>query len=336
MSEVQAPTSVQSHAAQRPHTLGHILLYMLSLPERVLRWLVAALGGLVWWASALIPRRLRKGRFYKLAVERQIKMLTDDVGQAGLFRGQEELDRTTATRMAIGGTVDNLMMVGLHASPLWILLAAGDLTDGARAFTREIGQELRDIGVLGDDSPLDSVDHVLGGLGRLSERLADTLDMPPLDTASLRDTVSSLREDLGELSTVDLDSQAGDRKAQIDALAREFLEVAENEKRSVLEVAGGAALDASRRTGEVVVGGLAGVGAAAAVTTRFLWNDVVVETGRSLDRIRRLGLFGSLRRATRSARRSSHRLFDWHLLSVTEWLLSAGRLGKAPWKLGKR
>ena len=165
-----------------PRPLGphHLLAFLLSLPERLLRFLVACVGSLLNIMMGVLPRRIRQGRFYRLAVERQLKLLADDVGQAGLFPGQGALDKETATRMAVGGMADNLMMVGLSASPIWILLAASDVSSSARAFTREIADEMREAGVIDEDSPLDDVDAVLGGLGKLSDRLADTMDMPPL------------------------------------------------------------------------------------------------------------------------------------------------------------
>ena len=93
--------------AKRPLHLHHLLAFVLSLPERLLRW-IATLVGLIGHAlTRLLPRPIREGKFYRLAVERQIKMLTDDVGMAGLFPGAKALDADSAKRMAVGGAVDN-------------------------------------------------------------------------------------------------------------------------------------------------------------------------------------------------------------------------------------
>ena len=49
-----------------------------------------------------------------------------------------------------GEAVD--LMVGLHASPLWILLAASDVSRGAQAYLRELGKELKGAGVMEEAS----------------------------------------------------------------------------------------------------------------------------------------------------------------------------------------
>jgi hypothetical protein len=321
-------TDPLAKAVPRPLLPHHLLAFLLSLPERLLRFLVACLGSLLNILMGLLPRRIRRGRFYRLAVERQLKLLADDVGQAGLFPGQGALDKETATRMAVGGMADNLMMVGLSASPIWILLAASDVSSSARAFTREIADEMRAAGVIDEDSPMDDVDAVLGGLGRLSDRLADTVDMPPLSVAAMKETVSSLRAELHGVGTAALDATP-----DVEKLASDLLSLAEEEDRSLAEITSGVAISSVRRVGGVVVGGLVGVGAVATVAGRRVWEDVVLDYGKTIDRMRRLGFNGCLRRVVLPPRRSLVRLFHYRFLSMTELMGSLGAWRKAAWRL---
>ncbi len=321
-------SDVQLPPAPRPCLPHHLLAFVLSLPERILRFVVACVGSLLNILMGLLPRRIRQGRFYKLAVERQLKLLADDVGQAGLFPGQVALDKETATRMAVGGMADNLMMVGLSASPIWILLAASDVSAGARAFTREIADEMRDAGVIDDDSPMDDVDAVLGGLARLSDLLADTMDMPPLSVAAMKDTVTSLREDLHGVGSAALEAAP-----DVEQLATDLLSLAEKEKRSLAEITSGVAISSVRKVGDVVVGGLVGIGAVATVAGRRVWQDVVLDYGKTIDRMRRLGFNGCLRSVVMPPRRSLMRLFHYRFLSMTELVGSLGKWRKATWRL---
>lgn len=317
-------------AASPLRSLGphHLLAFVLSQPERVLRFLIACVGSLLHVVLGLVPRRIRQGRFYRLAVERQIKLLADDVGQAGLFPGQASLDKETATRMAVGGLADNLMMVGLSASPLWILLAASDASSAARAFTREIADEMREAGVIDEKSSLNDVDAILGGLEKLGERMADTMDMPPLSVASMKETVGSLRDELHGVGSAALEAAP-----DVDQLATDLMALAKDEERSLAEITSGVAVSSVRSVGSAVVGGLVGVGAVATVAGRRVWEDVVLDYGKTIDRMRRLGFAGCLRRVASPPRRSLLRLGHYRFLSMTELVLSLGSWRKAPWRM---
>jgi hypothetical protein len=323
-----APTP--SPVVARPASPQHALAYALSLPERVLRLLVTLFGLLGHAATRLLPAPIREGRFYKLAVERQIKMLTDDVGMAGLFPGQKALDSDTARRMAVGGAVDNLMMVGLHASPLWILLAASDVSRGAQAYMRELARDLKQAGVMEEGSRLDSLDDVLTGLHRLSDRLSDTVDMPPLSLAAMKQTLDGIGADLKSQGA------ALAHAADVDGLAEELTSLAREAKHSLLETTGAVALGTMRSAGNVLKGGIVGAGSTARFVGRVVWHDVLGDYGRTIRRIYRRGFYGSVRSFLRPQARSYRNLFAYRFLTVTEMALSLLRWRKAPWRLGRR
>ncbi|MDJ0974636.1 MAG: hypothetical protein QNJ98_09270 [Planctomycetota bacterium] len=312
----------------RPRTPHHLLAYVLSLPERLLRFLAGLVGSLLFLLARLLPRPVREGKFYRLAVERNIKMLTDDVAQAGLFPGQAALSGEYATRMAVGGAVDNLLILGLHASPIWILLAATDLSKGAAKFTEEIAGELKEAGVLEEGSRLDSVDDVLAGLGRLSDRMAGTLDTPPLSVEDMKATVAAVRDDLKDVSATTMT-----RAVDLDGLAVDLMGLAQKEHRSLLETTSGVAVGSMRTVGNVVIGGLAGAGATVKVAGRRLWNDVILDYGDTIQRMHKLGFYGCLAGVLSPQARSSKRLFHYRFVTFTELGLSFLRWKQAPWRL---
>lgn len=313
---------------RRPLWPHHLLAYVISLAERLVRFLAGLVGGVLFLVVRLLPRPIREGKFYRLAVERNIKMLTDDVAQAGLFPDQAALDSKYATRMAVGGTVDNLLILGLHASPIWILLAATDISKGAATFTAQVAQELKEAGVIEEGSRVDSVDEVLGGLSKLSDRLATTLDTPPLSVDDMKATVASVRDELKDVS-----SSAVDRAINVDGLAQDLRELAAKEDRSLLETTSGVAVGSMRTVGNIVVGGLAGAGATVKVAGRHIWNDVILDYGDTIQRMHRMGFYGCISGVVSPQARSSKRLFHYRFVTFTELFVSFWRWSKAPWRL---
>ena len=312
-----------------PH---HLLAYALSLPERLLRCLVSLLGGLVRSLTWIVPRPLRETRFFKTAVERQLRMMTDVVGRAELYKNEEEvLDTRTTMRIGVGGALDNLMILGLHASPIWLLLAATDVCQGAKAFTRELGAELKAAGFMKEGSRLDSVDDVIEGIGKLTGRLATTLDKPPLSLDDMKTAVSGIRKEIGNVADV-----AVHQAARIDDLAGDLRELAHKGRRSILEVTSAVAVGAVEKTGNLVAGTAWGAAATVRILSERLWSDVVMDYASAVRRIHRLGYYGSLLRMVRPQSRSLRRLFAYDFLSWTEIALSLGFWRKAAWVIPKK
>lgn len=311
----------------RPRGPHHLLAYALSFPERLLRAVAGLAGGLGRALSLLVPRPVRESRFYRTAVERQLKMMADDVGETGLYAGEPALDRRTAVRLGIGGTLDNLMVLGLHASPVWLLLAAADVTSGARAFVLDLGRELREAGYLKEGGRMDSVDDVLDGLSRLSNRMAETLDKPPLSLAEMRESVRTLRENVVEVGDTTIRETA-----RLDELAGRIRGMASTSGRSVLEVAGGVAAGAMRSTTSLVGGTLHGAASAARIVGRHLWSGVVMDYAGTARRMHRLGFHRALLRFFRPHTRAWVRIFGYGYLTWTEIGLSLGRWRTAPWR----
>ena len=312
-------------APRRPRRVHHLLAYGLSLPERIIRWIASIIGSCLLVLTFLLPRQIREGRFYKTTVRRQIKMLVDDVGQAGVFQGEDELDTRTAARLGVGGAVDNLLVLTMHASPIWLLLAATDVCKGAAGFVGEIGQELKDAGVMREGSRLDSGDDVLEGLSRLSERMADTVDMPPITLSEMKETVLNLKDEVGGVTGTVIDT------ADLEGFVSDVRNAATGANRSLLQTTAAIATGALERTGNVVVGTAVGTTATIRYVGRNV-GDVFSDYAKSLNTIRRLGFSGSLRRFLKPQTRSSQRLFAYSFLTFTEIGLSLGGWRKTAWR----
>ena len=313
---------------RRPPTLLAWTLYALSVPERAVRVVASTVGHVLRPLLNIVPAPIRRGRFYRLAVERQVRMLTDEVGQARLFPGQPALDAALAKRLAIGGAVDNVLMVALHASPLWILLAASDVSEGAAKFVDELGEELEAKGYVAEGSRLSGVDRVLSGMSRLSGRLAESLDAPPLEMAALRKNLADVRDELH-----DVGGAALDQLPDLDRFADEVRGLARHDEASLLETVGTLAVGTWTKAGRVVGVGVAGVTSGLSILGRRAWHDVVGDWFDSLKRLKRRGVRGAMRRFLRPQGRSAAVLFHPRFVTLTERGLTAGRYGKASWRL---
>ena len=294
----------------------------------MLRWLLGLSGAALRVLTRLVPLPIREGKFYKTAVERQIKMLTDDVGQAGLYKNTDQqitLDARSATRLGVGGAIDNLLVITLHASPVWLLLAATDVCKGAQAFVAEIGEELKDAGVMEENSRLDNVDDVLQGLAKLSARMAETVDMPPISFDDMKGTVSNLKTELGDVVGSSLNV------ADVEGLLEDVRESARVMDRSLLQTTAAIATGALNKTGNVITGAAVGTTATIKFVGRNLF-EVIGDYGHSANRLRRLGFYGSIRSFLRPQARSSSRLYSYAFVTYTELLLSAWRWSNAPWR----
>jgi hypothetical protein len=212
--------------------------YLASLPERTARAGAALTGGLVYEASEVVlPLAVRRSRLYQAIVGRLLRITIELVGGVdGVYPGQEMPARELVVRKTAGNAVELGGLLAVGWSPLWLLAGASDLVGGTKAYLRALATELRDAGVLVEDAQVASFDELLTALEGTSGVLADTVDVPPLDVASVRTSWQELRQ-----QAADLPDAAGLEKtfAELQLAARQ-------EERSLLEISSLVALGAVR------------------------------------------------------------------------------------------
>ena len=79
-----------------------------------------------------------------------------------------------------------LGLVAFRASPVWVLAAMADLCGLGRHLIPQMADELKQQGLLDEDSTFETVDQLLDGLEQTSARAASAINTLPLDVASLR------------------------------------------------------------------------------------------------------------------------------------------------------
>jgi hypothetical protein len=179
------------------------LLFTLSLPERALCSTVGLVGGAAHEAaSLLVPRAFRDSKTYQALIQRNLDYLLKNV--AGVQRAAcdpalpgdqqaaPEIENFVA-RKAVGNFVDAVGMLTFHLSPVVILAVLADVAHGSNAFLKELAQELKQQGLIAEDSTINHADDLLRAVEAASRNTADALDTPPLSLEGLKETIAQTR-----------------------------------------------------------------------------------------------------------------------------------------------
>ena len=206
--------------------------YLASIPERLVRAVAAALGGTIHETAELVlPRLVRKSRFYEATAKNLLRIAVELVG--GVARDAEDVSgevESSPRRLAVRKTGGNVLELGsilaFGFSPLWLLAGAADITHGTRVYLDALVTELKAAGVLASDAELSSVDDLLAALEGASGTTARLIDIPPLEVEGLRRSLADLRDDAKSLPT----------PPELAAVYQGLLAEADREQRSLLEV----------------------------------------------------------------------------------------------------
>lgn len=215
--------------------------FLVSLPERLIRAAAAATAGTVHeTAQVLLPRFVRRSRFYEATAKNLLRVAIELVGgvegasqpapAAAAGPASEGLGaRELALRKGAGNVVELGSIAAFGFSPLWLLAGASDVLRGSRVYLRALVDELKEAGVLGEDVEVASVDELLGVFERGTGRTARLIDIPPVELAELRRSLAELAAEREGLPTPD------ELASLLDGLRR----TARAEERSLLEVSQG-------------------------------------------------------------------------------------------------
>ena len=208
--------------------------FLVSLPERIVRSVVALVGGAVHETAQLVlPRVVRRSRLYEATAKNLLRVAIELVGRV---EGSPTVEATPPKELAVRKGAGNVVELGSIAafgfSPLWLLAGASDIARGSRVYLAALVDELRQAGVLGEHVHVASVDELLGVLERGAGRTARLIDIPPLELAELRSSLGELRSEADSLPS----------PKALAALFGALQEEARREDRSLLEVSSGLGL----------------------------------------------------------------------------------------------
>lgn len=175
------------------------------MPERILRFTAAGLGGFIYEATQLmLPGWLRRTRLYTAIVAGLLRIAIEFVGDArGILPPDDIGAQELLARKAAGTGIELAGFLTIGWSPLWLFAATADVTGGTRTYLRALVSELRQDGLLVEDTGVDSVEKLLDTLENTSGLAAETVDVPPLNVGDMRQTWQDLRLNASSLPDAD-------------------------------------------------------------------------------------------------------------------------------------
>jgi hypothetical protein len=228
-------------------------LYVVSLPERLPRAAAAGAGGLIYEGTlVLLPEWARNTQLYQALLGRGLRVIVEWAGgvQGVIPTGTITAGRLTIRKLA-GNAIELTGILTVGWSPLWMLAAATDLTNGAQIYLHEVTGELKRLRVLPPEQEFTSVDELLESFEGATGVLSRAIDIPPLDRAELDVSVQEMRDSWQALRQ----SAAGvPTREGLRAIAQQMLHTANREHISLWQVSsmmGMGALQAGIRLGEV-------------------------------------------------------------------------------------
>jgi hypothetical protein len=207
---------------------------VISLPERIVRSVAAAVGGAVHETAGLaLPRLVRRSRLYEATAKNLLRVAIELVGGVENAPSREETPaRELAMRKGAGNVVELGSIAAFGFSPLWLLAAASDIAHGTRTYLDVLVEELKAEGVLAEDAEFASLADLLSGLESGTGRVARLIDIPPLELAEFRRSITELRNDAESLPS----------PTELAGLLEGLRRTAGRERRPLLEVSLGVGL----------------------------------------------------------------------------------------------
>ena len=214
--------------------MGRTATFLVSLPERVVRTLAAAVGGAVHeTAEVVLPRFARRSRLYEATAKNMLRIAIELVGNVERVAPADQPGAGELLKRKTAGNVVELGSIAAFGfSPLWLLAAASDISRGSRVYLDSLVTELKRAGVLSEEAELGTVDDLLSSLEGASGTTARLVDLPPLELAELRKSLAELRASASELPS----------PQELAALYQGLQQTAARERRPLLEVSAGMGL----------------------------------------------------------------------------------------------
>lgn len=292
--------------------------YLLSLPERIVRSTLGLTAGVAREAGdVVVPDAVRRSRLYQNLVETTLRFVIEQVGGVeGVYKSEAPLPQDFLIRRGAGNAIEMLGIVAFRASPVWVLAALADVCGLGRHLIPQIADELKGQGLLEPGQEFTSVDQILDGLERTSGRLAETVNTPPLDVASLREEWSALRNEVAGLQASALPSAD-----TITGTWTRLTAEATRQDRSVFETSSMLAVAAVRSLPENARWLSASAAAGASRTGRVLGGALLDYYARTLHDISEIGYVTYARQQLTPYVRAAASQFSTDRTTLTERLI---------------
>ena len=310
-------------------TVRDFLLFGILLPERTLRSASGVVSGaLRESASLLVPQAFRSSKTYNVFVQQMLDFMAEDVG--GVERSDDphappKIENYVA-RKAIGNFVEMAGLATFHLSPMMLLAVVSDVAYGSQAYLKELADELKQQGVIDQESTVDHVDDLLEAVAGAAKTTATAFDTPPLSVDGLKQTINQTRE-----AVTSIDPTSIIPEAEVRRLWEEIHQTATSQGVNPLAVSSAMTLYSLGKIGSLGRGALSTVTAAGTLLDRH----VIDHYGDALHDIRQKGIYASLAETSRPYIDAVWLNFSTEKTTVTEDVLSGKLIGQA-WGAARR
>lgn len=321
MTDAPAPQSPDPGYAR----VRDYLLYGLSLPERAVRSASGIVGGtLRESASLLVPQAFQNSKTYAVMVRQMLDFMAEDIG--GVERPTDpnappKVENFVA-RKAVGNFIDLAGMATMHLSPLMLLAIVSDVAYGSQAYLRELACELKQQGVIAEDSTINHVDDLLDAVASAAKTTAGAFDTPPLSVDGLKQTIDQTRAAVTKIDPTKVLPQS-----EVKRLWDDIHGLASREGVNPLAVSGAMTLYTLDKIGSLGRGALSTVKAAGTLFDRHVLDHYAT----ALDQIRQKGLYASLAQTSKPYIEAVWANFSAKKPTITEDLFT-GRLLARAWR----
>ena len=227
--------------------IWNVSLYTLSIPERYLRGLTALTGGMLKETTDIVvPDFVQDTTSYNIFVGNLLRFAVENVGGVEGLYDEEQLEGEYATRKVIGNAIEGVGIATVHASPLWIFAFFADTVKGGQAYLDRLNDELVEKGYIESEKTSKSLKVLLEGLERTTTSFAQNIDTPPLTKEEIVGNINEIRESFSELWS-STGKAAGDITEDVSDIMQEFIDTANEEGQSLLELGGVMTLQATSR-----------------------------------------------------------------------------------------
>lgn len=307
------------------------LLYTLSLPERTLRSASGLLGGVLRESACLlVPHAFQDCKTYSIMVEQMLDFLAEDVG--GVERARAESAGAAAkveyfaARKAVGNFVEMAGLATFHLSPMLLLAVVSDVAYGSRAYLNELAGELKQQGVIAEDSTINHVDDLLEAVASAAGTTAGAFDTPPLSVEGLRQTIDDTRKAVGSIDPMSVLPQA-----EVARLWHDIHKIASEQGVDPLAISSAMTLFSLDRIGSASLGALSTVRAVGTLFDRH----VIDHYRCGLQRIQEKGFYTTLAETSKPYSDAVWKNFSSSRSTITEDVLSGRLVGQA-WSTARR
>ncbi|HJM17776.1 MAG TPA: hypothetical protein QGI59_04650 [Candidatus Poseidoniia archaeon] len=227
--------------------LWNVSLYTLSIPERYLRGLTALTGGMLKETTDLVvPDFVQDTNSYNIFVGNLLRFAVENVGGVEGLYDEEGLDEEYATRKVLGNAIEGIGIATVHASPLWIFAFFADSVKGGQAYLERLSDELIEKGYIESEKASKSLEELLEGIERTANSFAQNIDTPPLSKGEIVSNIGEIRESISELWN-STGKALEDVTEEVGNIMQEFIDTANEEDQSFLELGGVMTLQATAR-----------------------------------------------------------------------------------------